>query len=141
MRLASGALLATLALLLVTGAGAKDFQPGDLRICNTKRCIAIVDAKVLPTIGDFYYANGSPPKSRPPRMGARAYELRFTNGYATGIVAGRGLDRFLSYGVNLGRFQKGQWYRVPTKFAGHLQCLTTKLQPLRVTPGALAKSH
>jgi hypothetical protein len=141
VRIAFGGLLAALALLLASGASAKDFKPGDLRICNAKRCVAIVDEHVLPTVGEFYYADGSPPRSRPPRMDARAYELRFTNGYATGIVAGRGLDRFLSYGVNGGRFQRGQWYRVPAKLAGHLQCLATRLQPLHVTRAALAKSR
>jgi hypothetical protein len=141
VRIASGALLAALALLLVSGAGAKDFQPGDLRICNATKCVAIVDRHVLPAIGSFYYGSGRPAKARAPRMGARAYELRFRNGYATGVVAGVGLDRFLSYGVNLDRFRAGVWYRVPTRLAFRLQCLGARLAPLRVTKATLAKSR
>jgi hypothetical protein len=134
-------LLAAAALLLVPGAAAKDFRPGDLRLCNTSRCVKIVDPKVVATLGPFYYSNGSPPRVQAPALGARMYELRFPNGYATGIVAGRSLDRFLSYGVNLDRFGKGVWYRVPPRLAAGLTRLATSLRPLRLTKAALAKSR
>ena len=45
-------------------------------------------------------------------LGAPSFELRFDNDYVTGIVATARLDRFLSYGVNTGRFEAGRWYRV-----------------------------
>lgn len=134
-------LLAAAALLLVPGAAAKDFRPGDLRLCNARRCVKIVDPKVVATLGPFYYSNGSPRKAHAPLLGARAYELRFPNGYATGIVAGASLDRFLSYGVNLGRFHRGVWYRIPRRMTAGLTKLSCSLRPLRVTKAALAKSR
>jgi hypothetical protein len=135
------ALATAVALLLVPGAVAKDFRPGDLRFCNARRCVKIVDPKVVATLGPFYYSDGSPRRAQAPRLGARAYELRFPNGYVTGIVAGASLDRFLSYGVNLDRFHRGVWYRVPRRLTNGLTKLACSLRPLRVTKVALAKSR
>ena len=134
-------LLAAAALLLVPGAAAKDFHPGDLRLCNSRRCMKIVDPKVVATLGPFYYSDGSPRQAHAPRLGARIYELRFPNGYATGIVAGAALDRFLSYGVNTTRFRRGVWYRMPARLASELRKLTAGMKPLRITQAALARSR
>ena len=82
-----------------------------------------------------------PQSAQTPPLGAQAFELRFVNGYATGIVAGPKLDRFLSYGVNLERFRRGAWYCVPPRFAAELRRLASVLWPLRVTKAALAKSR
>jgi hypothetical protein len=133
--------LAALAVVAVPSAAAKDFGPGDLRICNAKRCVPIERHDVLPLLGSFYYAGARPAVVAAPPFGARAYELRFRNGYATGIVAGARLDRFLSYGVNLGRFHRGVWYRIPARLASELRTLTAGMKPLHVTQAALAKSR
>ena len=69
------------------------------------------------------------------------FELRFRNGYVTGIVATRRLDRFLSYGVNLDRFARDRWYAVPRELQQELGRLTVGLRPLRITRAALAKSR
>src|SRR5262245_21963895 len=103
-------LLAASALLVLPSASAKDFRPGDLRVCNGSRCVAIVNRDVLPKIGSFYYTGPCPPRAQKPALGVPYYELRFRNGYATGIVATGRLDRFLSYGVILERFARDQWY-------------------------------
>jgi hypothetical protein len=129
-------------LVAVPGATAKEFQPGDLRICNHHRCVAITNQSVLNLLGAFYYTGQeSPAKAHAPRLGARAFELRFDNGYATGMVATRKLDRFLSFGVNLGRFARGQWYRLPYGAPRELRRLATALEPLRVTRRSLARSR
>ena len=81
----------TLAMLLVAPAAAsKGFEPGDLRICNAKRCVPIMSRPALTALGVFYYIGTKPP-SRAPRahVGAPSFELRFDNGYVTGIVATR----------------------------------------------------
>ena len=97
------------ALLVASSATAKEFNPGDLRICNHHRCAAVTSRPVLKLLIAFYYSGRSEPaQARAPHLGARAFELRFKNGYATGIVATGKLDRFLSYGVNLGRFGSGR---------------------------------
>jgi len=128
-------------VVAVAGA-AKEFEPGDLRICNAKRCVPIMDRTALTALGALYYIGTRPP-SRAPRahLGAPSFELRFDNGYVTGIVATASLDRFLSYGVNLGRFERGRWYRVPRHAARELRQLTSVLRPIQLTRAAIAKSR
>ena len=129
------------ALLAVPAAGAKDFHPGDLRVCNAKRCVAITSRAVLPQLGSFYYGSyGLTPIHRP-ALGVRYYQLRFRDGYVSGIVAGARLDRFLSYGVNLGRFVSGRWYALPRRLSAELRRVTAGLSPLRLTHAALARSR
>ena len=135
------AALVAFGVLAVSAATAKDFGPGDIRVCNTKRCVPIKNRNVLPLLGSFYYSGSSLTVVRAPRMGAPMFELRFRNGYATGIVATRKLDRFLSYGVHLERFSRGKWYRVPPRLAQELRRLSARLRPMRVTPAAAAKSR
>lgn len=127
--------------LLVPSASAKDFGPGDIRVCNETRCVAIVNAGAVRQLGPFYYSGPAPARLRTPALGTPFYELRFPNGYATGIVATQRLDRFLSYGVYLGRFSRGVWYAVPPRLAEELRRLTADLRPLRLTRAALAKSR
>jgi hypothetical protein len=133
--------LGAAALAFTSTAAAKDFGPGDLSICNAKRCMAITDRQVLDSLSIFYYGNTQLSMSGRPRMRSPFFQLRFRNGYVTGIVASAPLDRFLSYGVNLGRFQRGKWYRMPEKAALELRKLTTGLKPLRLSFAAVAKSH
>lgn len=137
---AAAALLVALAVG-VPAAHAKDFRPGDVRVCNAKRCKAIVDPEVLPQLSAFYYSAEQPLTARAPQVGTPYFELRYRNGYVTGIVAGGGLGRFLSYGVHLGHFERGQWYRVPADAALELRELTTGITPLRLTPAAIARSR
>lgn len=129
-------------LVAVTAGSAKEFDPGDLRICNTKRCVPITNRPALTALGAFYYIGTKPPP-RVPRapLGAPSFELRFDNGYVTGIVATARLDRFLSFGVNIGRFDAGRWYRVSGTAARELRRLAARLTPIRLTRAALARSR
>jgi hypothetical protein len=131
--------LAASAFLAVPAATAKDFGPGDLRVCNASRCVAIVKPDVLPYLGSFYYSGQALRKQPRPPLRVPFYELRFRNNYVTGIVATRQFDRFLSYGVNLGRFARGAWDIVPRPFMRELRRLTVGLRPL--TRAALARSR
>jgi hypothetical protein len=135
------AFLAASALLVLPSAGAKSFGPGDLRVCNATRCVAIVNRDVLPQLRSFYYSGPSPARVGRPPLGARYYELRFRNDYVTGIVATRRLDRFLSYGVHLDRFARNRWYAMPRPLSQELRRLTVSLRPLRLDRAALAKSR
>ena|SRR2546425_3309867 len=141
LRAALRALVVVASLALTCSAAAKDFKPGDLRVCNAARCVAIADQDVLDAVSTFYYGTSKLSVVPRPRLGAPAFVLRFRNGYATGIVGSATLDRFLSYGVNLDRFERGRWYRVPALAARELRRLTAGLTPLRVTSAALAKAH
>lgn len=129
------------ALGSVPGAVAKDFGPGDLRVCNGKRCVPIVRPKAVAMLGPFYYT-GAPLRVAPaPRLGAPSFELRFRNGYVTGIVGSARLDRFLSYGVHLERFSRGTWYRVPEPLSRELRRLTAPLRPIPITRASLSRSR
>jgi len=127
------AALAASVLLVLPSASAKDFGPGDIRVCNAKRCVPIVNRDVVPLLGPFYYSGPPLARLRAPALGARYFELRFPNGYVTGIVATRQLDRFLSYGVHLERFAADTWYAVPRRLSAELRRLTAGMRPLRVT--------
>ena len=135
------ALLAAAALAAIPAATAKDFGPGDLRVCNAHRCVAVMNGAVLPLLNAFYFGPHEPRVAARPRLGAPAFALRYRNGYVTGIVAAAKLDRFLSYGVNVNRFRRSTWYRVPARAAAELRSLTAGMKPLRVTRAALAKSR
>jgi hypothetical protein len=128
-------------VVAIPAATAKDFRPGDLRLCNSIRCVAVVNRQVLPLVGSFYYGSGRLIHGRRPSLGAPYYELRFRNRYATAIVATRRLDRFLSYGVNTSRFARNAWYRAPEMLAREFRRLAAGLRPLRLTRAALAKSR
>jgi hypothetical protein len=129
------------ALVAVPAASAKDFKPGDLRLCNAKRCVAILDQPALDAFGAFYYGARKPRGTARPALRAPYYELRYRNGYATGIVATPRLACFLSYGVNGQQFVRGRWYRVPARAAAEVRRLSSRLAPLRLTRTALAKSR
>jgi hypothetical protein len=134
-------LVAAATLLAAPSASAKEFGPGDLRLCNATRCAPVVDRKVVRSLSAFYYTGPTNPVATAPRLGSPMYELRFRNGYVTGVVAGAMLDRFLSYGVYLERFRRGRWYRFPTVVAAELRRLAEGLAPLRLTRKAIAKSR
>jgi hypothetical protein len=131
---------ATLALV-PAGAAKGPFKPGDIRVCNTRQCVAVRDSSALKAFSSFYYGGPQPARVSAPRLGSRAFALEFGNGYVTGIAASAQLDRFLSYGVVIERFHRGVWYRLPAAAARELRRLTVALRPLRVTHAALAKSR
>jgi hypothetical protein len=138
---AAATLVAVLALLATPAAVAKDFQPGDLRLCNARHCVPVTDETAVAALSRFYYLGSQPALVLRPRLGAPYLELRFRNGYVTGIVATRWLNRFLSYGVYLERFQRGSWYRMPPAAAQELRTLAEGLTPLRLTLAALDRSR
>jgi hypothetical protein len=123
-------------LTVVSGAAAKEFRPGEVKICNGTRCIPLSNPTVLRGLASFYYDGARRPARAPaPSPGAPSLRLEFSNGYVSGIVAGEGLDRFLSGGVNLDQFHAGVWYRVPSDVLAGLRRSSAglTLQPLTAT--------
>src|SRR6266516_8126703 len=108
MRLVFFAGLVLTVLTSVPAATAKNFGPGDLRLCNTRHCVTIVDRPLLRALSSFIYTGPQPGRADNPRRGAPALELRFDNGYVAGVIGGARLDRFYSYGVYCGRFLTGR---------------------------------
>lgn len=119
-------------LLAAPAATAKEFHPGDLRVCNHSRCAVIADQGLLNALSAFIY--GDLPVRRVPRLrpGARAFELQYADGYAFAMVGPGIVDRFASFGIICGRFQRGNWYLLPRTIAAQLRSLTAPLRPLRV---------
>jgi len=135
------ALLLVPALLVVPSAAGKDFRPGDVRVCGPDRCVAVVDPSVLRRLASFYYTGPQPRRAAPPKLGTRYYELRYRNGYVTGIVGARRLDRFLTYGVHDGHFLPDVWHVVPRAVSAHVRRLAGAVRPFRLTRAALARSR
>ena len=129
------------ALLLPASASAKDFRPGDVKLCDEQTCVVIGSRQVLDSLADFYFGGPAPAEVRPPKLGAPYLQLRFGNGYVTGIAATAQLDRFRSGGVNMGQFGVDSWYRVPAKLARALRKLAQPLHPRRVTRSTLGRSR
>ena len=125
-------LLVAAALLVVPTASGKVFKPGDVRLCNAKRCVPIRNQVVLDKLSSFYYGSYALTTVRAPTRGAPYYELRFRNGYVTGVVATRRLDHFQSHGVNVNRFASGRWYGVPPRVSAELRRLAVGLRPFRL---------
>jgi hypothetical protein len=127
------ALIAAAALLAVPAAVAKDFGPGDLLVCGRARCVPIMNKSLLRDLSSYYWGPRRVTRAAAVHTGAHGFELRFRDGHASGIVAGRTLDRFRAYGFSCGRFERGKWYRFPTRAAAALRKRTAALRPVRVT--------
>jgi hypothetical protein len=128
-------------VVLVPGAAAKDFRPGDLRVCAASRCLPIENQRALDAIGAFYYGGAQAARTRSPRPRAPYVELRFRNGYVTGVAAGLRFDRFLSFGVNLDQFAARTWYATPARAALEIGRLATRLRPRPLPADVLSRSH
>ena len=85
----------------------------------------------------FYYGGPAPAEVRAPQLGAPYFQLKFRNGYVTGIAATPQLDRFRSRGVNMGRFKLEDWYRVPKPVAAGLRKLAATMRPLRASESTI----
>jgi hypothetical protein len=131
---------ATITIAVVPAAAAKDFKPGDLRVCAANHCVPIKSQRALDALSAFYYGSATPNVARAPARRARYVELRFKNGYVTGIAAGGRFDRFLSFGVNLDQFRARTWYAIPRRVSDEVRRLAAGLrsQPL---PADVLESH
>jgi hypothetical protein len=139
MRTIAFAALALVALVVAPLSSAKQFDPGDLRLCNGSECAVLVDRDLLRRLSSFIYGHARPVRAAAPARGAPALELTFRNGYVAGLVGGTQLDRFRSHGVICGRFRKGWWYRLPPRVAHDLRRAAGRLTPLRFT-GSVPRS-
>jgi hypothetical protein len=129
-------------LWLARPAGAKDFKPGDIRVCAAAQCMVLRNRQALNTLGDFYYREARVPKAtKAPPSHSRYVELRFPNGYVSGIMAGAHFDHFLSYGVNVEQFKARTWYAVPPRAATAIARLAAQLHPRPLPANVLGNSH
>jgi hypothetical protein len=128
----AAAMVATCGLLAVPAAVAKDFGPGDLRVCGRSQCVPIVNERLLKILSAYYYGPRRVVRAAPVRRGAPGFALRWRDGYVSAVVAGANLDRFRGQGFFCGRFVRGKWYRFPAGAAAALRTMTAGMRPLRV---------
>lgn len=129
----------------VVPASAKEFRPGDLKLCNDQRCIVILDRcivildrSLLGGLSKFYF--GAPaPAARKPRIGSPYLQISSSDGHVTGIVGAARLDRFRSGGM--GRFSSDAWYRVPASVARGLRALAAGMKPLIATSSTIGRTR
>ena len=144
MKLRSIALVAACLAVTATAANAttmKQFRPGDVRACGVDRCVAIRSQRVLDTLASFYYGRRMPTRAAAPKKRASYLRLVYRDGYVTGIAAGSGFTRFLSFGVNLGQFGARTWYVVPRPVAAELRRLALHIAAGRLPKNILSRSH
>jgi hypothetical protein len=141
MRLLWCTALALAALLsgMAVPAGAKNFRPGDLSVCDQQRCVPIVDQKVLNALTRFYYTGAQPAVVGKPKLGSPYFQIK-SGTYVSAIAATARLDRFRT-GCNCGHFGPDDWYRVPARIALQLRKLAAPLQPLRVTESTIGRTR
>src|SRR5439155_20115606 len=104
-------------LLAVPSAVAKDFGPGDLRVCGRHHCVSITNRHLLRILSDYYYGSRRVPRASRVRLGAPGFELCYKNGYASGMGAGTMLKRFRVYGLYCLCFEWGSWFWFPSRSA------------------------
>lgn len=140
MRWGLAALLATVALAAASVAVAKDFPPGSVRVCG-HRCLPLTDVRALVALSAFYYGPHAPAAARAPARGGPYVQLRYPDGYVTGVAAGPRFDRFLSFGVNLNQFAARRWYRIPAAAAAAIRLLAAQVAPRPLPATILRQSH
>src|ERR671923_2305256 len=117
-------LTATVLLLSVPAASAKEFRPGDLLVCGATQCRVINDVATTRAFGEFLYGSRPISRAAAPRIGSAVFQLRTKDG-PMGVVYTKTAARV--HGLNCGRFQRGKWYRLPPSLRG----LATGLKPKR----------
>jgi hypothetical protein len=138
VKLLAVALAAAAALALASSAAAKEFAPGSVLLCRADACAPIEEQAVLDVLSELYYGTSAlVPVSAAPS--GDLLELRFDNGYVSGVVGpATAPDRFQSGGVNLDRFADGQWYELPAPLAQGLAALAGRSGLESGGPGAEA---
>jgi hypothetical protein len=112
-------------LVVTSAASAKDFQPGDLRICGAVHCRVVTDPVESEAFGNLLYGSGSVMRARTPPVGSPVFQVRTKNGPLGAIITAKSIR---VHGLNCGRFQRGRWYRLSPA----LRHLTTGLRPKRL---------
>jgi hypothetical protein len=124
-------LIAVCGVLLVPSALGKGSGPS--LVCGRHRCVSIKNPHLARILSDFYWSAERPRRAPRVPLGTPGFELRWSDGYATGMVAGTMLKRFRAYGFYCERFQRGKWYWIPPRAAAALRRMTAGMRPMRVS--------
>jgi hypothetical protein len=119
-----GLLLASTLIASAT-AWAKEIRPGDLRICGARHCRVVTSPADARAFSALLWGDGPVARAPTPRVGSPVFELRFADGPAGAIINATAIR---VHGLNCGRFQRGEWYRLPAR----VRRLTRGLEPRRL---------
>lgn len=111
--------------LAVPAASAKEFPPGELRVCGATQCRVFKDRPTARAFSSLLWGASRVARAPTPRVGSPVFQLRFKAG-PTGVILTA--TSFRVHGLNCGRFQRGKWYRLPPA----LRDLTAGLAPKRL---------
>jgi len=136
-----GATVVAVALGLAPLAEAKTFKPRDVSVCGVTKCLPLTNRAALNALSAFYYSAEVPKSESKPPAHSHYVQLRYRNGYVTGIAAGSGYDHFLSYGVNEDQFTAQTWYAIPPAASAAIKTLAAKVRPRLVPLDILLYSH
>lgn len=120
---ALGVVLASF-LLFAVSAAAKEFPPGGLMVCGATHCRVVTDTQSR-AFSDLLWGDRPVTRAPTPRVGSPIYQLRFKAGPAGAIINATAIR---VHGLRCGRFQRGNWYRLPPALRG----VTARLEPKRL---------
>lgn len=110
------------ALVVAAAALAKEFPPGELRVCGATRCRVVSDAQ-SGAFSSLLWGDRSVTRAPSPRGGSPVFQLRFEDGPAGAIISATAIR---VHGLNCSRFQRGRWYRLRASLRGVASGLTPK---------------
>lgn len=114
-----------LSLVVGAAAWAKEIRPGELLICGAKHCRTVKEPSQARAFSELLWGDRPVARAHTPPVGSPVFQVRFRDGPAGAIVSATAIR---VAGLNCGRFQRGNWYRLPAKLGG----LTRGLEPRRL---------
>jgi hypothetical protein len=97
-------------LLGTPAASAKDFRPGDLRICGAAHCRVVTEHAQARAFSAFLYGSSRVERVKTPRPGSPVFQLRLRDGFVAALLSANAVR---VHGLYCERFQRGHWYRLP----------------------------
>jgi hypothetical protein len=115
--------VAVAALAVAAGAVAKEFPPGELMVCGSTQCRVVTNAQSR-AFSALLWGDRPVARTRTPRVGSPIFQLRLKKHGSLGAIISATAIRV--HGLHCGRFQRGQWYRLPPALRGVTRGLAPK---------------
>jgi hypothetical protein len=116
--------IAVLGLVFSVTTSAKEIRPGELRICGAVHCRAVKDPAQARAFSALLWGQTPIARAPTPRVGSPVFRV-WLHDDAVALINATAIR---VDGLNCGRFQRGKWYRLPTR----LRVLGAALEPRRL---------
>jgi hypothetical protein len=119
--------MVVLSLVASAATSAKENRPGELRICGLSQCHAVNDPARARAFAELLWGQSRVARASMPPTGSPVFQVRFRDwpGAAVALITRTAIR---VHGLNCERFQRGEWYRLPTRLRG----MTSGLEPRRL---------